>query len=62
MWFDPMEATGDVKERVPVTARIPEHILKEIDASPEREDVPVSHNHWIIETLAKKLRRVDIED
>ena len=48
------------KVRVSVTVRIPEHILKQIDASLGQEDVPVSRNHWIIETLAKELKRTDI--
>lgn len=51
-------ATND-KERVSVTVRIPEHILKQIDASLDQEDVPVSRNHWIIEALVEKLRRTD---
>ena len=52
-------ATND-KERVSVTVRIPEHILKRINASLDREDVPVSRNHWIIEALVEKLRRTDV--
>ena len=51
-------ATND-KERVSVTVRIPERILKQIDASVDQEDVPVSRNHWIIEALVEKLRRTD---
>ncbi len=51
-------ATND-KERVSVTVRIPERILKRIDASLDQEDVPVSRNHWIIEALVEKLRRTD---
>lgn len=54
-----MKASGSEKERVPVTVRIPEHILKQIDASLDREDVPVSRNHWIIEAVVEKLRRAD---
>lgn len=51
-------ATND-KERVSVTVRIPEHILKQIDASLHQQDVPVSRNHWIIGALVEKLRRAD---
>ena len=51
-------ATND-KERVSVTVRIPEHILKQVDASLDQEDVPVSRNHWIIEALVEKLRRAN---
>lgn len=55
-----MKPSGNDKERISVTLRIPGHILKQIDASVETEDVPVSRNHWIIEALVEKLRRVDI--
>lgn len=52
-----MRSDTNDKERVSVTVRIPEHILKRIDASLVQEDVPVSRNHWIIEALVEKLRR-----
>lgn len=52
-----MKSDTSDKERVSVTVRIPEHILKRIDASLDQEDVPVSRNHWIIEALVEKLRR-----
>lgn len=54
-----MKPSGSEKERVSVTVRIPERILKQIDASLDQEDVPVSRNHWIIEALVEKLRRTD---
>ena len=54
-----MKPARNDKERISVTLRIPEHILKQIDASVDREDVPVSRNHWIIEALVEKLKRVD---
>lgn len=54
-----MKSAANDKERVSVTVRIPEHILKQIDASLDQEDVPVSRNHWIIEALVEKLRRTD---
>lgn len=54
-----MKPAPNDKERVPVTVRIPEHILKQIDASLDQEYVPVSRNHWIIEALVEKLRRKD---
>lgn len=53
-------ATND-KERISITVRVPEHILKQIDASLDQEDVPVSRNHWIIEALVEKLRRTDAD-
>ncbi|MCY3997212.1 MAG: hypothetical protein OXF07_13835 [Rhodobacter sp.] len=52
-----MKSATNGRERVPVTVRIPEHILKRINASLDQEDVPVSRNHWIIEALVEKLRR-----
>jgi hypothetical protein len=54
-----MKAGNHDKERVPVTVRIPGHILEQIDASLGQEDVPVSRNHWIIEALVEKLRRTN---
>jgi len=45
------------KGRVPVTVRVPEHILKEIDSCVGIEEVPISRNHWIIEALIEKLKR-----
>jgi hypothetical protein len=57
-----MKTVGNGKERVPVTVRIPEHILKQIDASLGQEDVPISRNHWIIEALVEKLKRTETGD
>jgi len=57
-----MKTAGNDKERVPVTVRIPERILKQIDASLGQEDVPVSRNHWIIEALVEKLKRTETGD
>jgi metal-responsive CopG/Arc/MetJ family transcriptional regulator len=54
-----MKSDTNDKGRVSVTVRIPEHVLKRIDASLDQEDVPVSRNHWIIEALVEKLRRAD---
>ncbi len=34
-------------------------MLKQIDASLDQEDVPVSRNHWIIEAFVENLRRTD---
>lgn len=45
-------------ERVSITVRIPEHILKQIDASLVKKDVPISRNHWIVEALVEKLKKV----
>ncbi len=50
------ERNGD-KSRVPVTIRIPEAILKEIDNKVEEEELPISRNHWIVEALVEKLKK-----
>ena len=57
-----MKTANPERERVSVTERIPEHILRKIDASLVREGVPVSHNHWIIEALVEKLKEVKTGD
>ena len=45
------------RDRVPVTIRIPEVILKEIDVCVGSEELPVSRNHWIVEALVEKLKK-----
>lgn len=45
------------KGRVPVTVRIPEIILNEIDSCVGSEELPVSRNHWIVEALVEKLKK-----
>ena len=50
------DRNGD-KSRVPVTIRIPEAILKEIDHNVEQEELPISRNHWIVEALVEKLKK-----
>jgi hypothetical protein len=57
-----MKAVGNGRERIPVTVRIPERILNQIDASLGQEDVPVSRNHWIVEALVEKLKRTETVD
>lgn len=52
-----MKSAANDRERVPITVSIPEHILKQINASLDQEDVLVSRNHWIIEVTVEKLRR-----
>jgi hypothetical protein len=42
---------------VPVTIRIPEDIIHEIDLDLERRAVPVSRNNWILEAAIEKLRK-----
>jgi hypothetical protein len=43
--------------RVPVTIRIPEEVVQEIDLELERRPVPVSRNNWLLEAAIEKLRR-----
>jgi hypothetical protein len=43
--------------RIPVTIRIPEEIIQEIDLDLERRSVPVSRNNWILEAAIEKLRK-----
>jgi hypothetical protein len=45
----------DVNTTRPVTVRIPEEIVHEIDL--ERRPVPVSRNNWILEAAIEKLRK-----
>lgn len=54
-----MKASNGEKERVPVTVRIPEHILKQINACVVQEELPVSRNHWIVGALIEKLKRTE---
>ena len=43
--------------RVPVTIRIPEEVVHEIDLELERRPVPLSRNNWLLEAAIEKLRR-----
>jgi metal-responsive CopG/Arc/MetJ family transcriptional regulator len=52
-----MKSGSADKDRVPVTVRIPGHILQKIDSRVNQEELPVSRNHWIMEALIEKLRR-----
>jgi hypothetical protein len=45
--------------RVPVTIRIPEEVVQEIDLELERRAVPVSRNNWLLEAAIEKLRRIN---
>ncbi|MEI4196545.1 hypothetical protein [Roseovarius sp. E0-M6] len=52
-----MSDQQDDNGRVPVTVRVPERILKEIDSCVGNAEVPVSRNHWIVEALIERLKR-----
>ena len=45
------------KERVAVTVRIPEALLRQIDHYIETRNVPISRNNWLLEAAAEKLER-----
>jgi hypothetical protein len=48
-----------VASRVPVTIRLPEDIVAQVDEEREGRDVPVSRNIWLFEAVVEKLRRHD---
>lgn len=43
--------------RVPVTVRIPQSVVEQIDEDLDHRDIPQSRNNWIIEAAVEKLRR-----
>jgi hypothetical protein len=43
--------------RVPVTVRLPEKVVQQIDAELDLRDVPLSRNNWLLEAALEKLRR-----
>lgn len=45
------------KERIAVTMRFPEALLRQIDRYIETRDVPISRNNWLLEAAAEKLER-----
>ena len=43
--------------RVPLTVRLPEKIVQQIDAELDQRDVPLSRNNWLLEAALEKLQR-----
>jgi hypothetical protein len=43
--------------RVPVTVRLPEKVVQQIDAELDLRDIPLSRNNWLLEAALEKLRR-----
>lgn len=43
--------------RVPVTVRLPEKVVQQIDRELDQRDVPLSRNNWLLEAALEKLRR-----
>jgi hypothetical protein len=51
-----------VLTRVPVTVRLPEDLVKQIDEQLDHRDVPLSRNNWFLEAAIEKLRKSDSGD
>ena len=45
--------------RVPVTIRLPERLVRQIDEDLGQRDIPLSRNNWLLEAAVEKLRRGD---
>jgi hypothetical protein len=43
--------------RVPVTVRLPENVVQQIDRELNQRDVPLSRNNWLLEAALEKLRK-----
>jgi hypothetical protein len=43
--------------RVPLTVRLPEHLIRQIDEDLGQRDVPLSRNNWLLEAALEKLRK-----
>jgi hypothetical protein len=43
--------------RVPVTVRLPEKLVRQIDEELDQRDVPLSRNNWLLEAAIEKLRK-----
>ena len=50
-----------VSTRVPVTVRLPEDVIEQIDHQLDHRDIPLSRNNWFLEAAIEKLRRSDAE-
>lgn len=52
---------GELKQaataRVPVTIRLPERVVQQIDAELDQRDIPLSRNSWLLEAALEKLRK-----
>lgn len=46
-----------VLHRVPVTVRLPEEVVREIDQELDKRDIPLSRNNWLLEAAIEKLRK-----
>jgi hypothetical protein len=48
---------SSLSTRVPVTVRLPENVVQQIDRELDQRDVPLSRNNWLLEAALEKLRR-----
>ena len=48
---------GNARDRVAMTVRVPEPLLRRIDSFIEKRDVPISRNNWLLEAAVEKLGR-----
>lgn len=46
-------------QRIPITIRLPEEIVAQIDADLDQRTVPWSRNNWLLEAAVEKLQRSD---
>lgn len=49
------------RDRVAVTVRVPEPLLRRIDRYIEARDVPISRNNWLLEAAVEKLERQQMQ-
>jgi len=43
--------------RVPLTVRLPEDLINQIDEDLGQRDIPLSRNNWLLEAAIEKLRK-----
>jgi hypothetical protein len=43
--------------RVPVTVRLPEKVVQQINKELDQWDVPLSRNNWLLDAALEKLRK-----
>lgn len=46
-----------VSARIPLTVRLPEGVVKQIDEEIDQRDIPLSRNNWLLEAALEKLRK-----
>ena len=51
----PPTRNANGRDRVAITVRVPESLLRRIDRYIEARDVPISRNNWLLEAAVEKL-------